>query len=259
MEPNSQYFQKIIDILINNSSVELKLKLSHLNTTYRSLLLNDISVKELINCFNCLYYNENTYDSLSYERDILRKTIKDNYYFKLPTLSYCTSDFDDDNVKLTLLNYVYFDFHRIPLIYKKYPYPRITIFSRLFIQNILYKHANIICKHIAENNFSQLILFVPLFYQIHYETKWDEDKYTLVMCYCNIIDDSLSDVIFTNDKNANELMKNSYVYLKFNDHLSEDKINEKLLEKTQNLIGNDYSKLREINFLRASECLKCFE
>lgn len=215
--------------------------------------------KNTLKIIDTLYYDLSVYDKYSYSRNLIKLRLEPNRYkFYIPYLTTFCDDIFGENTQEITVGFKPLQLYNLINVYATYPNPCATLLPYEFITNIIRSHTKDLCEIIIDEEvISQLVYFTPLMTMIHHPTKWDDDSYTLVLCAANIID--VENPIFT-DKNPSD----SFVIFKLSkmgggsSEIDLPFIAKHLFSVTDDLFGNDWSKVREIEFRPLTEAFRKF-
>lgn len=205
-----------------------------------------------------LYYDLNVYDKYSYSRNLIKAKIEPNLYkFTIPYLTTFHDDIFGGDIEEVAVGFKPLQLYNLIDVYATYPNPCVTLIPHDFINGVIRSHIKDFCEIIIEGEaISQLIYFTPIMTMIHHPTKWDDDSYTLVLCSANIVD--IVNPIF-----AERDPSDSFVIFKLSKSPTECAIDlpsiaKHLFSITDDLFGNDWSKVREIEFRSISDAFHKF-
>lgn len=198
---------------------------------------------------NILGYDPDVYDKHSYQREIIREkmNLKDYDNLLMPVRTQFVDDLDGGDTSYSVSRTKLFSqFYELLSTYYKYPHPHIEFIKSDVLNDLLLKQYIDLCEACKEEpEIKQLIYFIPILQYVHYPTKWDDSSYLHLATYANIIESGSA--IISDDK---------YVVYKIPLSAGVDiNICDYLFERTDEIFGDDLSKIRDIKFMSLESAL----
>jgi hypothetical protein len=141
------------------------------------------------------------------------------------------------------------EFYELLDVIYNFPPPFMTLISAKFVKQSILKHYKDLCEVMQEeSSINQLIYFIPILYYVHHRTKWDDAEYILLLTITNIIDsDNPMFSLPSFPKQAYNVFKRPLDEKIMSD--LESHIDQFLFDQTDDIFGDDLSKLRTLEFL----------
>ena len=174
-----------------------------LGSTWKDNIENQHSVRSVLDFRNklqqILYVNPDIYDENYYKRQVLRmeliEEVKQYRELTIPTITWCLSDFEEDNSG----EKIYFvsaraaprEFRLFAQIYCHTPNIKIRVYPHKIISKIHLEQSSMIGEYVQNTRGSNIMLFTPLCYAKHYRKNLKDRQYITVLCFVNVIDADL--------------------------------------------------------------------